>query len=275
MTSVNQLDRDLAMVRDLLAQVEAAENRGDATALAALLADDAVIMAPDQPVQEGKATCAAFVGQILADQREHFQREISYTSAGVELHGDKAIDRGSFAFTCVPHAGGESTHATGKFLFVYSRAASDSWKLSRAIVNLDSAPEPPAASAHLTLTALLVRDYDAAIEFFVRVLGFELAEDAPSLTNDGRPKRWVVVRPPGAETGVLLARADGEQQRALVGRQFAGRVGMFLRVRNFDATLTRLQAAGVTIVSGPRDELYGRVAVFLDLEGNRWDLLST
>jgi predicted enzyme related to lactoylglutathione lyase len=130
------------------------------------------------------------------------------------------------------------------------------------------------STPHLALTAILVREYDAAIEFFVNVLGFELTEDSPSLTNDGRPKRWVVVRPPGAETGVLLARADSAGQRALIGNQFAGRVGMFLRVNDFDVTLARLREAGVSIVSGPRSEPYGRVAVFLDLEGNRWDLLG-
>jgi catechol 2,3-dioxygenase-like lactoylglutathione lyase family enzyme len=128
--------------------------------------------------------------------------------------------------------------------------------------------------SQLELVALVVRDYDAAIRFFVDVLQFELVEDAPSLTNDGRPKRWVVVRPPGAQTGVLLARADGEEQMGCVGRQFGGRVGMFLRVDDFDAAYRRMVAAGVQFVSPPREEPYGRLAVFLDLEGNSWDLLG-
>jgi catechol 2,3-dioxygenase-like lactoylglutathione lyase family enzyme len=127
---------------------------------------------------------------------------------------------------------------------------------------------------HLELIALVVRDYDAAIRFFVDVLQFELVEDTPSLTNDGRPKRWVVVRPRGGQTGILLARADGGHQAGIVGRQFGGRVGVFLRVDNFDTAYGRLLAAGVTFVSSPRDEPYGRLAVFLDLEGNRWDLLG-
>ena len=127
---------------------------------------------------------------------------------------------------------------------------------------------------HLELVALVVRDYDAAIRFFVDVLRFELVEDSPARTNDGRPKRWVVVRPPGAQTGILLARADGPEQEEVVGRQFAGRVGMFLRVDDFEAAYQRLIAAGVRIVSPPRNEPYGRLAVFLDLEGNRWDLLG-
>lgn len=128
--------------------------------------------------------------------------------------------------------------------------------------------------AHLALVALLVRDYDAAIQFFVDVLGFELVEDVPSLTNDGRPKRWVVVRPTGGQTGLLLARADGGRQEAAVGEQFAGRVGLFLRVDDFESSYQRMIAAGVRFVSPPRDEPYGRLAVFLDLEGNRWDLLG-
>jgi catechol 2,3-dioxygenase-like lactoylglutathione lyase family enzyme len=104
--------------------------------------------------------------------------------------------------------------------------------------------------AHLQLIALVVRDYDEAIRFFVDVLQFELVENTPSLTNDGRPKRWVV------------------------GHQFGGRVGLFLRVDDFDVAYRRLSAAGVSFVSAPRDEAYGRLAVFLDLEGNKWDLLG-
>jgi catechol 2,3-dioxygenase-like lactoylglutathione lyase family enzyme len=128
--------------------------------------------------------------------------------------------------------------------------------------------------SHLELFSLIVRDYDPAIQFFVRVLGFELVEDSPSLTNDGRAKRWVVVRPPGAQTGLLLAKADGEYQCAAVGQQFAGRVGLFLRVDDFDATYSRMLKANVQFLSGPRLEQYGQVAVFVDLEGNRWDLLG-
>lgn len=127
---------------------------------------------------------------------------------------------------------------------------------------------------HIEHFALVVADYDAAIEFFVGVLGFELVEDTPALTNDGRPKRWVVVRPPGAQTGLLLARADGPMQEAAVGEQFASRVGLFLRVEDFDAAYNRMRAAGVTFLGAPRDEPYGRVVVFLDVAGNRWDLLG-
>jgi len=121
---------------------------------------------------------------------------------------------------------------------------------------------------------IIVDDYDRAIGFFTGVLGFDLVEDSPSLTNDGRPKRWVVVRPPGAQTGILLARADGERQAAAVGDQAAGRVGFFLRVDDFDAAVQRMRAADVQFLSTPRTEPYGRVAVFLDIAGNKWDLLG-
>jgi catechol 2,3-dioxygenase-like lactoylglutathione lyase family enzyme len=127
---------------------------------------------------------------------------------------------------------------------------------------------------HLEHIALIVSDYDDAIRFFVDALGFELVEDSPATTNDGRPKRWVVVRPPGAKTGLLLALADGDRQVDAVGDQFAGRVGLFLRVDDFDVARDRMLDHGVEFVTDPRDEPYGRVAVFVDVAGNRWDLLG-
>lgn len=126
----------------------------------------------------------------------------------------------------------------------------------------------------LELVAVVVDDYDEAIAFFVDRVGFELVEDSPVTTNTGEPKRWVVVRPPDATTGMLLARADSDEQRAIVGRQHAGRVGFFLRVDDFAAAHRRMAAAGVEFITAPRDEPYGRVAVFLDVAGNRWDLLG-
>ncbi len=128
--------------------------------------------------------------------------------------------------------------------------------------------------SQLELVALVVRNYDRAIDFFVNVLEFDLVEDTPATTNDGRAKRWVVVRPRGAVTGILLAQADGDRQTQAVGNQFAGRVGFFLRVDDFEATHARMKAAGVEFVTAPRREAYGRVVVFEDLEGNRWDLLG-
>jgi catechol 2,3-dioxygenase-like lactoylglutathione lyase family enzyme len=117
---------------------------------------------------------------------------------------------------------------------------------------------------HLGLVTIVVTEYDPAIEFFVGTLGFELVEDHPDLTNDGRPKRWVV----------LLARADGPEQAAVVGRQAAGRVGFFLHVDDFDDAYSRMTDDGVVFTRPPRTEPYGRVAVFLDVAGNKWDLIG-
>jgi catechol 2,3-dioxygenase-like lactoylglutathione lyase family enzyme len=127
---------------------------------------------------------------------------------------------------------------------------------------------------HLGLVTVVVDEYDPAIAFFVEALGFALVEDSPSLTNDGRPKRWVVVRPPGATTGLLLAQADGEGQAAVTGNQAGGRVGFFLNVEDFDAAHARMTAAGVRFLTAARTEPYGRVAVFFDIAGNKWDLIG-
>lgn len=121
----------------------------------------------------------------------------------------------------------------------------------------------------LGLVPMVVRDYDEAIEFFVGGLGFELVEDRV----DGA-KRWVVVCPPGAETGMLLARAEGDGQDGAVGRQTGGRVGFFLEVENIAAAHSRMSRAGVRFLEDPRREPYGTVAVFEDLYGNRWDLIE-
>jgi catechol 2,3-dioxygenase-like lactoylglutathione lyase family enzyme len=128
---------------------------------------------------------------------------------------------------------------------------------------------------NIQLVTLVVNDYDTAIAFFVGTLGFDLVEDVPAVSKSGQPKRWVVVRPPGAQTGLLLARADGDKQIAVVGNQTGGRVAMFLRVDDFDATFRAMKAAGASFIEQPRTENYGRVAVFEDPMGNRWDLLGS
>jgi catechol 2,3-dioxygenase-like lactoylglutathione lyase family enzyme len=127
---------------------------------------------------------------------------------------------------------------------------------------------------HLDLTTYAVRDYDEAIAFLTDVLGFVVTEDEPSLTNDGRPKRWVVVRPPEGGTGLLLARADGVEQERTVGNQAGGRVTFFLRVDDFQASYDRLLSHEVELVGESRQETYGRLQVFRDLYGNKWDLLG-
>ncbi|MDW3220250.1 MAG: VOC family protein [Acidimicrobiales bacterium] len=123
--------------------------------------------------------------------------------------------------------------------------------------------------SRVALVSLLVPDYDEAIAFFIDVLGFELVEDR----DEGR-KRWVVVRPVGAETGIVLARADGPDQQAAVGNQLGGRVGFFLHTDDFTRDHARMTAAGVRFHEEPRREPYGIVAVWEDPWGNPWDLLQ-
>src|ERR1700691_3912569 len=117
----------------------------------------------------------------------------------------------------------------------------------------------------LELVSVIVQDYDEAIAFFVDVLGCVVEDDSTSLDGDGQPKRWVVVRPPGSGSGILLAQARGEEQVALIGRQCAGRVGLFLRVDDFYASYKHMMGHGVEFLTAPRTESYGLVAVFKDL----------
>ena len=121
----------------------------------------------------------------------------------------------------------------------------------------------------IALLALLVPEYQPALEFFVAGLRFDLVEDRAEAK-----KRWIVVRPKGAETGLLLARAEGAEQAAAIGHQTGGRVGLFLQTEDFDDDAARITAAGGVFEETPRTEAYGRVAVFRDPFGNRWDLIQ-
>ena len=123
----------------------------------------------------------------------------------------------------------------------------------------------------ITLATLLVHDYDEALVFFVGALGFAVGEDKPL---DGAGKRWVTVVPPGGGAGLLLARAEGEAQRAAVGRQAAGRVAFFLQTDDVARDHAALTAGGVRFIEAVRREDYGTVAVFEDLYGNLWDLIG-
>lgn len=122
----------------------------------------------------------------------------------------------------------------------------------------------------LAAVALLVREYDEAIDFYTHCLGFTLVEDTPL----GGGKRWVVVRPSGGGTALLLARAATPEQVARVDDQAGGRVFLFLHTDDFRRDYHDMQARGVRFSEPPRDEPYGTVAVFLDLYGNRWDLIQ-
>lgn len=125
-------------------------------------------------------------------------------------------------------------------------------------------------SQSIATVALVVQEYDEAIAWFSRCLGFELVEDTPQAD-----KRWVTMRPPGGKgASILLARANGAKQEAAIGRQAGGRVFLFLETDDFDREHARMKREGVWFTEAPRTEPYGKVAVFEDFCGNRWDLLE-
>ena len=128
---------DVREIEHILRRIEVAENTGNSSEIADMLAEDAVIMVPNQPVQEGRAACARFVEDVMAGLLEQFDRCIVYASAEVRVIGDCGFDRGSFTFTVAPRSGGKTSRETGKYLFLYSRGVDGSWKIARAIVNLD------------------------------------------------------------------------------------------------------------------------------------------
>ncbi|HQR36284.1 MAG TPA: VOC family protein [Blastocatellia bacterium] len=120
--------------------------------------------------------------------------------------------------------------------------------------------------------ALVVRDYDEAIEFYTRKLHFTLVEDTYQPEQD---KRWVVVAPPGAsETTLLLARAATPEQKVFIGNQSGGRVFLFLQTDDFWRDYREMVSLGIHFVREPKEESYGTVAVFADLYGNLWDLIQ-
>jgi len=127
-------------------------------------------------------------------------------------------------------------------------------------------------SQRLTALALVVPDYDAAIDFYVNVLGFTLVED----TVMSETKRWVRVAPPGdGQMALILAKATDDRQRAAIGNQTGGRVFLFLETDDFDRDYAAYQAAGVRFTeSAPRIEPFGKVIVFTDPYGNKWDLIE-
>lgn len=124
--------------------------------------------------------------------------------------------------------------------------------------------------SHIPHLTYLVRNYDEAIEYFTSILQFELIEDTPL----NEKKRWVLVRPRGGTTSLLLAQADTPEQQAAIGNQSGGRVFLFLYTDDFWRDHTFMKSRGVQFLEEPRNEAYGTVAVFMDLYGNKWDLLQ-
>lgn len=123
---------------------------------------------------------------------------------------------------------------------------------------------------HLHAVALVVPDYDQGLAFYVTQLGFSLTQDL----DLGKGKRWILLTPPGGQTHILLARAVDQEQTAAIGNQTGGRVGFFLHTDDFDRDHARYLRAGIDFQETPRHEPYGKVAVFRDPFGNRWDLLQ-
>ena len=132
---------DVAVLHAYHEQLQAAENAFDADPIVQLMADDMVLMVPNEPVQEGKPACAAFVRRILAEQQAWFDRVISYVSEEVAIRGEVAFDRGSFSFTVVVKHDGRRSEPTGKYFWMYARDRDGGWKLARAILSLDDEPE--------------------------------------------------------------------------------------------------------------------------------------
>lgn len=172
------------------------------------------------------------------------------------------VDAGDDAWTAL-------RWATGRIAMPGRPRRADGWRWSNT--SLGDAPARHRAAPGVGLVTLVVPDYDDAVAFYTGSLGFALVED----TALGAGKRWVVVAPPsGHGTALLLARADGDVQRAHVGDQTGGRVAFFLTTADLDADHARMRAAGVEFEKEPWDEPYGRVAVFTDPYGNRWDLIE-
>jgi catechol 2,3-dioxygenase-like lactoylglutathione lyase family enzyme len=130
-------------------------------------------------------------------------------------------------------------------------------------------------SQTIDYTTLVVRDYDEAIAFFTRSLGFDLIEDTPSKDRQGREKRWVLVAPRGSGgTAILLAKASTPEEVSRIGNQTGGRVFLFLHTDDFWRDYNAIREKGVKFTREPKEEEYGTVAVFEDLYGNKWDLLQ-
>lgn len=127
----------------------------------------------------------------------------------------------------------------------------------------------------LGYVALLIRDYDEAISFFTKKLDFVVVEDSPATDRYGRLKRWVLLAPRGSSgTKLLLAKASNDEELSRVGNQTGGRVFLFLHTDDFRRDYAIMKARGIKFVREPRQDLYGTVAVFEDLYGNKWDLLE-
>ena len=232
---------DGARISAIRTALQAAENAMAADAVASLLSDDAVLMVPDHPVQEGKLACTVFLRELLAWLSARVDRQVTYTSEEVSVVGDMGFDRGTFVFTVSPKDGGAMSRVTGKYLWILKRAATDDWLITRLIASRDDDDEAEAAFVERAVAVLPGDDLEVAKDFYVRRLGFGVQFEA---TDDG------VSGLIGLERGTIELTIDcpmsGHGRRACVS----------LRVNDADAFYAEWRHV-VEIDAPPKDEPWG------------------
>jgi ketosteroid isomerase-like protein len=176
---------------DIRCAVEAAENAGDTEYIAGLFAEEAVLMLPDFPVQEGRTACAEFIRDLLPGLLSAFDRRVSYTSAEVSVLGDVALDRGSFSFTVRPKGGGATERVTGKYFWMYARESGRGWKWARVMMSRDEgeADRRPASAAHPKLTWMMGLIVGVAVIGAIGSLVSRGGRDPEDNDPDGGPSR--------------------------------------------------------------------------------------
>ena len=180
---------------DIRRAVEAAENAGDTEYIAGLFAEEAVLMLPDFPVQEGKTACAEFIRGLLPGLLSAFDRRVSYTSAEVSVLGEVALDRGSFSFTVRPKGGGATERVTGKYLWMYARESGRGWKWARVIMSRDEGEDLSEADRHRASAAPPKLTWIMGLVFGLAVIGAVVSlvnmgsRDAEDNHPGGEPSR--------------------------------------------------------------------------------------
>lgn len=224
------VENDLNELRDLRERLEAAENSGDSAYIGAMMAEDVVLMVPNEPVKEGKTVCAGFIYDVLQSLHAHFHRRVSYQSDAVSVEGDLAFDRGSFTFTVVRRDDGTTTHAVGKYFWVYARDEEQGWKLSRLVASLDEEERGEAPGLEIGSIVIACCEFDRMLAFWRDALGY-LPRDPPS-------PGWCVLRDPeGRRPNVSL---NGVPAR----RSARSRLHLDLCTANRDGEVERLIALG-------------------------------
>jgi ketosteroid isomerase-like protein/catechol 2,3-dioxygenase-like lactoylglutathione lyase family enzyme len=221
--------------------IQEAENAMDPAAIAQFLQEDAVLMVPDHPVQEGKAACTAFLREMLGQPASRYDRRITYTSDEVAVAGDLAFDRGTFGFSVTPKDGGDTTDVTGKYLWILARGAEEKWLITRLIASRDDSGGEERVEAERAVAILPGDSVTIAREFYVGKLGFRILFEA---TDDGMNGLL------GVERGGLELTIDcpmsGHGRQACVS----------LRVNDADALYAEWRHV-VRIAAPPKDETWG------------------